>query len=378
MATTFNVISLGQQADMDTIEGNSSAEGASDLVGLSFGSASDPLCNEVQVFSPGSTGYQGGNRAVYDLDNSPSETFRIDGGAEQTFDGTALFGATITYTDGTTANISAVLFQDTAGNTYLAPEFSANSDQRALEAKPIQSLDLNSVIRDFRLSGMTGDREAGNFMVCFAAGTEIGTPSGPVCVENLAVGDLVSSIDNGPQPIRWIGSREVTATGPMRPVHICPGALGNGLPRQDLWVSQQHRVLTNSRVAQRMFGQRQVLIAAKKLVGLRGITLAAARPRITYWHFLCNRHEVVLANGAPAESLFAGRQASLALGAGAIRNIMITCPDLTFRFEGDVPARFLPTARDQKQFADRLVRNHKPVIEHGLAALSVSRLAAVC
>lgn len=365
MATTFNVISLGRTADIDTIEGNSRAEGASDLVGQSFGSETDPLCHQIQTLSPGSSSYRSATKDVYDLDNSSSETFRIDGGPDQVFDGVAGFWATITYVDGTTANISAVLFQDTAGNTYLAPEYSDNADQDALEAKPIQSLSLDRVAVDSNLSGFVGDREVGNYMVCFAEGTRIDTPSGPVAVQNLTVGDVVCSFDNGPQAIRWIGSRAVTATSSMRPVRIRAGALGSGLPFRDLHVSQQHRVLTCSRIAKRMFGQSQVLIAAKKLVGLPGIALAYDQPMITYWHILCNRHEIVLADGAPAETLFAGKEASSALGYNTVTDIKAQCPDLASRFDADVPARLVPSPGEQKVFGRRLSKNGQPVVEHG-------------
>lgn len=366
MATTFNVISLGRMADLDRIEGNSSAEGASDFVGQSFGSEVDPLCHQIQTLSPGTNTYRSGANDVYDLANPSTETFRIDDGPDQVFDGVAGFWATITYVDGTTAQISAVLFQDTAGNTYLAPEYSDNSDQAKLEAKPIQSLSLDQVAVDSNLSGLVGDRETGNFMVCFVEGTQIDTVSGLVPVEKLNVGDLVRTVDNGSQAIRWIGSREVAATDPTYPVRISAGALGTGLPSRELQVSQQHRLLTCSRIAKRMFGQSQVLIAAKKLVGLPGITLVSDRSLVAYWHILCDRHEIVLADGAPAETLFTGKGACAALGRRTIANIKAQCPELASRFNGDVPARLLPAPKQQKAFARRLLKNGRSVIEERL------------
>ncbi|MEP3329939.1 Hint domain-containing protein [Sedimentitalea sp.] len=379
MATTFNVISLGRTADLDTVEGNSRAEGASDLVGQSFGSETDPLSHHIQTLSQGSATHGSGNSEVYDLANPSIETFRVDDGPDQVFDGVASFWATITYVDGTTANISAVIFQDTSGNTYLAPEYSDNTDQARLEAKPIQSLSIDRVAVDSNVSGFVGDREAGNFMVCFAEGTQLGTPSGLTAIEQLSVGDAVFSVDNGPQTIRWIGAREVAAPASMRPVRIRAGALGNGLPLRDLHVSQQHRVLAGSGIVRRLFGQSEVLIAAKKLVGLPGITLAQDRPRVTYWHILSDRHEIVLAEGAPAETLFAGKEASVALGPKTVTDIKARCPDLAARFDGDVPARFLPSPKEQKEFAKRLLMTGKPVIANGLAKslISSSKVAAM-
>ncbi len=144
MATTFDVIYLGTAGSIDPTEGNTTSENASNIVGSTYGSLGDPLYSHVETFSPGS--YSGGDSATYDTNNNASnDTFRINGGSLQTFDAVAIYNATITYTDGTTATISAVVFQDTGGNLYLAPETTYNSDQAALEAKPIRSLTLDSV-----------------------------------------------------------------------------------------------------------------------------------------------------------------------------------------------------------------------------------------
>ena len=158
MATTFNVLYLGNFAAFDTTEGNTQAEQAATFVGQTFGSAGDPLHQYIGSLSPGSSGFAGGGTTNYDQDNNAAnDTFTIDGGGDQTFDGTAVFNATLTYSDGTTAAISAVVFQDTAGNTYMSPEFSANADSAAMEAKAIQSLTLDSLLGD-SYGGMTADR----------------------------------------------------------------------------------------------------------------------------------------------------------------------------------------------------------------------------
>ena len=193
MATTFDVISLGVVADIDTTEGNTTAENASSLVGLTFGGVGNSLVNNIQTMSPGTTGSAGGSATAYDMNNSAAnEAFSINGGADQTFDGTSIYNATITYIDGTTATITAVIFQDTAGNAYLAPEFSANADQTALEAGAIRSLTLDSLVGN-GYSGLTASREAPSYVTCFTTGARILTLSGERAVEDLQVGDISSS-----------------------------------------------------------------------------------------------------------------------------------------------------------------------------------------
>nr|AIA91314.1 CAZy families GT4 protein [uncultured Gluconobacter sp.] len=98
-------------------------------------------------------------------------------------------------------------------------------------------------------------------------------------IEDLRVGDLVLTKDDGPQPLRWISSRHVSAEmlaahPNMRPIRIRAGALGEGLPLRDLIVSPQHRMLVRSKVAERMFGEEEVLVAAKHLLELDGVDVA--------------------------------------------------------------------------------------------------------
>ena len=151
MSTTFNVISLGPWSDLDPTEGNSVAENATGLAGHTFGSLNDPLCNHVQVLSAGS--YAGGSdpatsATCYDTNNfATNDTFYINGGALHTFDSVMPFTATVTYVDGTTASLTQIsVFQDTAGNLYLAPRAGYDADQITLEAGAIRAITLNSYI----------------------------------------------------------------------------------------------------------------------------------------------------------------------------------------------------------------------------------------
>ena len=163
MATTFDVFYLGSHASIDPTEGNDLAENAASLVGQTFGSEGDPLHQKIQEMAPGSTGFGGGNTTAYDQNNSiSSDTFTIDGGGDQTFDATAAYDLTLNYSDGTSATITGVIFQDTIGNTYLAPEFSANNDQIALEAKAIESITIDTLVGDL-FAGTNGEREAGTY-----------------------------------------------------------------------------------------------------------------------------------------------------------------------------------------------------------------------
>ena len=141
LPTTWNAIFLGNYGiDLDPFEGDSQSENAFTLVGDTFGSASDKLAKKVVSVTANEISGQFG---AMDVDNNLyNDTFNYDlgdGSGPQTtsMDGMGVFNATITYTDGTTASISAVIFQDTTGNLFLAPEVTSNADSAAMEAKSI-------------------------------------------------------------------------------------------------------------------------------------------------------------------------------------------------------------------------------------------------
>lgn len=360
MPTTFTVFQLGVRADIDTTEGNNVAENAGALVGLTFGGVGNPLFQSAAIFSPGTGGFAGGTNNAYDQDNAPAENFRINGGANQVFDGSAVYNATLTYTDGTTAEITAVLFQDTAGRTYLAPEFSSNADQAALQAKAIRSLTLNSVSNSDN-AGLNADRQVWSTVVtCFTPGTPILTPDGERMIETLAAGDLVVTRDHGAQPIRWIGRTRTRAAGKLAPVRISAGALGDGLPARDIRVSRQHRMMLRSRVAERIFGEEEILVPAISLVGQPGIEVATDAPEVEYLHILLDRHEIVFAAGAPSETLFAGPHAREAMGPEAVEEIETLFPGILDK--SAVPARPLHRGPKVRKMLERHQSNAKALV----------------
>lgn len=199
---------------------------------------------------------------------------------------------------------------------------------------------------------------------CLTRGTLIQTAGGQRAIETLQIGDAVMLFDEGSAQIRWIGSRvfdatELKAKPKLMPIRIVAGALGEGLPRRDMLVSRQHRMLVRSKIAGRMFGSPEVLIAAIKLTDLPGIFVDHDVTSVEYFHLLFDEHQVVLAEGAPTESLFTGAEALLALGAEAIEEIAEIFPALLDCDYAPVPARPIPNAKMQKQLVTRHCKNHK-------------------
>ena len=202
---------------------------------------------------------------------------------------------------------------------------------------------------------------------CYTPGTQFMTPDGPVAVEELQPGDLVCTLDHGPQPVRWVGKARLSgaalAAAPhLVPVRIAAGALGAGLPRRDIFVSPQHRMLLRSRIAERMCDAPEVLAAAVHLVGLPGITRAPVRGGVDYIHLMFDRHEVIFAEGAPSESLYLGRMARRGMPKAALKEILALFPELAGADVSPEPARPLLPGKRARQLAARHARNDKPLL----------------
>jgi hypothetical protein len=140
------------------------------------------------------------------------------------------------------------------------------------------------------------------FVPCFAAGTRISCPGGTRPVEDLRPGDLVRTRDHGDRPVVWSGAARTVGTGVFTPVRFAPGAIGNV---RALFLSPQHRVLLSGWRVKLLFGEDDVLVAAKDLVDGFRVT-REERAVVTYVHLLLATHEILEAEGAPAESLHLG------------------------------------------------------------------------
>lgn len=150
------------------------------------------------------------------------------------------------------------------------------------------------------LTGVSaGDLTEDNTNVaCFVAGTMIDTARGHVAIEALKPFDLVMTLDQGLQPVRWIGQRSVSARGTLAPVRFEVGALGN---HAALEVSPQHRVLLSGWQAELLFGEEEVLAPAINLINDKTI-MRHPRDRVTYVHVLFDQHQIIRSNGAYSES----------------------------------------------------------------------------
>lgn len=180
----------------------------------------------------------------------------------------------------------------------------------------------------YTISDGLGNSDVGfvkiNSIPCFVAGTAILTPTGEVAVESLQPGDLVMTHDDGPQPLRWIGRRVVAAEGDFAPIRIRANTFG---PHRDLMLSPLHRVLIRDSLAELLFGETEVLVAAKDLVNDRSVR-SIPGGQVEYVHLLFDRHQVVFSEGLATESFLPGPQTTKSFEADIVAEICALFPEV--------------------------------------------------
>lgn len=174
-------------------------------------------------------------------------------------------------------------------------------------------------------TGFTGDATPtpGAENVCFANGTVLLTPNGFQPIEQLKAGDHICTRNSGPMPIRWIFSREIKQAELLKHPSLLPVALPGSTRLQ---VSRHHRVLVEGKVATRMFGESEVFLSAKDMLGHCGVTLGRVAGALRYYHVLLDGHQVINANGFAAESLYLGRNGLNAMCAAARQELAAIFP----------------------------------------------------
>ncbi|EBA04583.1 hypothetical protein RB2150_10876 [Rhodobacteraceae bacterium HTCC2150] len=160
---------------------------------------------------------------------------------------------------------------------------------------------------NFMLSGMDAaaiSKITAVAVNCFCASTRISTSDGMVDVEKLIPGDVIETADGRTSTVKWLGEQPVNTQildpSKINPICITVGALGDGLPKQDLFISPDHAVAIDG-----------LLINAGALVNGRSIYQVEKMPKagFTYYHVETDAHELLLAEGVSAETFidYAGR-----------------------------------------------------------------------
>ncbi len=143
---------------------------------------------------------------------------------------------------------------------------------------------------------------------CFLTGTRIATPSGETAVEDLRIGDVVTTADGRTVEVKWMARqtyrqfRNMALPEKHAPVCISAGALGHGLPHSDMYLTADHGMILDD----------MVVNAGAMVNGdtIRFVPLSEMPAEFTYYHVETEHHDEILANGAASETFidYVGRK----------------------------------------------------------------------
>jgi VCBS repeat-containing protein len=144
-----------------------------------------------------------------------------------------------------------------------------------------------------------------NIVPCYCPGTLIKTQLGEKRVEKLKIGDKVMTASGVLRPIKWIGRRSyagrfILGNKDVLPIRVSAGALDENVPERDLWLSPHHALYFKHADKDAVLGG--VLIEVKNLVNGVSIVQSGRVDKVEYFHIELETHDVLIAEGALAES----------------------------------------------------------------------------
>ena len=101
---------------------------------------------------------------------------------------------------------------------------------------------------------------------------------------------------NGPRPVRWLGFRSIdlarhAAPELVTPIRFRKDSVAPGQPCRDLLLSPDHAIYLDGS-----------LVLARMLVNGGSITRETGAREVVYYHVELDAHDILIANGLPAES----------------------------------------------------------------------------
>lgn len=205
----LNVIHLGNIEELDTTDGNSVAENQDALLGTYY-DASDAAANHIIDVTASDAN---SDNLINSNDTSTPDTITYDlGSGTVTTQNDALFNVnvTVTFPAGSGqppyTGLGGIMQTETGDLFFVMIDDGEGYGSNPYDDFPIESIQINSIsaFGDQSMGRVSDDQ---TFVPCFTAGTRLETARGLLQVERLRIGDRVQTLDNGLQPVTWVGHR---------------------------------------------------------------------------------------------------------------------------------------------------------------------------
>ncbi|WP_264801929.1 Hint domain-containing protein [Acetobacter nitrogenifigens] len=137
---------------------------------------------------------------------------------------------------------------------------------------------------------------------CFLPGSMIRTPSGDVPVEDVRIGDIVTTFDwrsglERTSGVTWVGSKSVSVNGTLRkdeagyPVRVLKDAISQGVPYKDMLVTAEHCLFFEGK-----------FVPVRMLVNGKSVFYDTSIENYTYYHIETEPHAVIWSDGMLTET----------------------------------------------------------------------------
>lgn len=142
-------------------------------------------------------------------------------------------------------------------------------------------------------------------------GSLVATSSGPVAVEDLTPGMGIVTREHGVQPLRWIGSYEITPRAAqmdkrIKLFRVTSDAFGLAKPSHDLVMAPGGHILTTLAACQSMFGVPQAYAPIRAYEdGMSVIAVTPISP-VSVFNICLDKQSTITANGVEVETFHPG------------------------------------------------------------------------
>lgn len=235
----------------------------------------------------GATGTAGSGAITF---SGSSDTLKLDG---TTMPSNTLNG----FAAGDRIDLAGIAFDNTGSVSLIGGnelQITENSHTYDLQLNPAQSFggDFFHIAND----GNNGSMITEDTTPCYCRGTLIRTQDGDRPVENLSIGDLIVTAGGEALPLKWIGRRSyrgwpAAGNADVQPILFKAGSIADHVPARDLYVSPEHAMFLDG-----------MLVPAFHLVNGISILKTSGIEEIDYFHLEFDRHVIIIAENALAES----------------------------------------------------------------------------
>lgn len=169
----------------------------------------------------------------------------------------------------------------------------------------------------------------------FARGTLISAPTGPIAIEDLLPGDIIDTVDSGPQRVIWIGSTtyipaQASPTSSLTSlIRFLPDGYDGRTAMGDLLLGPSARLLQTRVALEQSLGVKSVLTPARDFEdGHRAFLITPPSP-VRLFHIRTGEHASIYANGRCVETYHPGRGVADEMG-DATRSLFLSLfPDIS-------------------------------------------------